>query len=126
MNTTDAVILTSLDHKIVDCNPSATELSLKPQPSGAELREAFPWISEATDPDSIEPSTCTVDADIGDSCRIMEIKCCPLFSKRGHALGKAILIRDVTLNERERAALEHRATRDPLTDASIVENSCAS
>ncbi len=94
----DAVVVTDTDDRIVDLNPTATDLF------GLTLRDALGRGVGRTIPVDLDPDAETFDASVGETVHAVTVS--PLADQYGRTVGRAYVFRDVT---------EHRHDRQRLT-----------
>lgn len=108
MVSAEGAIMVDSGYRVVDINPAALSLSSDPDPIGRRLSDSFPWLVDAKGERAIPSSA--QHRGLLYSVREMVLR-----GSGGQPIGCAVLLRDITAEHRERAALQALARVDSLT-----------
>lgn len=120
MNTGDAVVLLGPDGRVIECNPTAQRIVGGSVTVGQPVSKVLPWLKlpvEQAGTIPIEGVTLLRNGDVDGANLVFEVMYCPVRDKGTAVHGAAVLLRDVTVRERERELLEQFARQDGLTQA---------
>lgn len=115
LNTTEAVIFLDTNNHIVDLNPSAIQESIYPQALGQPFHVGFPAYQHLLSVPLANEVTETIKLFHHQQAILKEIKIRPLRSPGNRLVGSVVIIRDVTVERRQQARLQHFAYIDSLT-----------
>ncbi|MEM6605807.1 MAG: histidine kinase N-terminal 7TM domain-containing protein [Pseudomonadota bacterium] len=108
MVSADGVIMMDAKQRIVDINPAAEALCNSAEPVGKRLQATYPWLlAEHKEPSLVQTAQ--------HNGLVYSVRQIVLSGSGGQVAGSAILLRDVTGEHRERAALQFLARIDSLT-----------
>ncbi|MEL6246752.1 MAG: histidine kinase N-terminal 7TM domain-containing protein [Cyanobacteria bacterium J06627_15] len=111
LSTAEAVILLDRYQQIVDLNPSAEQTCRQANPIGQPLEQVFPEYSQCLQMTAAARVITVADA----ASEYREVKVRPLTSPAGQPVGTVLIVRDVTLEQRQQRQLERDAYLDSLT-----------
>lgn len=115
LNTTEAVIFLDTRNHIVDLNPSAYQECLHSNILGKPFSTAFPAYQHLLSQPIASEVTETVKLFHPQRSIVKEVKIRALQSPGNQPVGSVVIIRDITIERRRQARLQHFAYMDNLT-----------
>ncbi|MEO0436537.1 MAG: histidine kinase N-terminal 7TM domain-containing protein [Pseudomonadota bacterium] len=108
MVSAEGAIMIDSGYRVVDINPAALSLSSDPDPIGRRLQDSFPWLTD-------EKGETAISSSAQHGGLLYAVREVVLRGSGGQPIGCAVLLRDITAEHRERAALQVMARVDSLT-----------
>lgn len=115
LNTEDAVIFLDPKNHIVDLNPSAKRESLHAKILGKPFHIGFPAYQHLLSTPLTQEITETIKLFHHSQTLLKEVKIRALHSPGHRPVGSVVIIRDVTIERKKQAKLQHFAYVDSLT-----------